>query len=245
MPQVAPLEEKHNTPYFLEKELFRERKFEKAFPATVKALAEQKEKGEEPDADLLYGYGVMLYFGYGCRKNRKEGMKILKQAWERGCSYADRVLAWMIFDNREFLFGHTAGILAALLLAPLCFTFGELTFSGTLLRGIAIFASAWFLIFNLFSVFWAGINKYFRYMGERLGMFIFSLLGVILGGTILCSFFILILSFFCRITPENRDLIAWILTFLFLAGGVGGFKIGKSAGGCIGQSTAETFISRD
>lgn len=245
MPQVALPEEKHNTPYFLEKELFRERKFERAFPATEKALQEQKEKGEEPDADLLYGLGVMLYFGYGCKRNRKSGMAYMKQAWERNCSYADRVLKWMIFDNREFLFGHIAGIVLALALAPFALTFGEMTVSGISLRAFAIFAAVWFLVFNLFSIVWAGLNRYFRYMGERMGMFIFSLLGVILGGLTVCSFFILILSFFCRITPDNRDFISWILTFLFLGGAVAGFKIGKSVGGCVGSSAAETFISRD
>lgn len=245
MPQVAPLEEKHNTPYFLEKELFRERKFAKAFPATEKALQLQKEKGEAPDGDLLYGYGIMLYFGYGCKRNKKEGMKYMLMAWENGCSYADRVLKWMKFDSREFFFGHITGIVLALLLAPLAFTFGELTFSGTLLRAIAIFIASWYLVFNLFSLVWAGINKYFRYMGERLGMFIFSLIGIVLGGMIVCSLFLLVISFFCRITPANRDFYSWILTFLFLGGGIVGFKVGKSAGGCIGSSTAETFISRD
>ena len=57
---------------FLAKELFNERKFEKAFPLTLEA--------DRNDPQIVYNLGFMYYFGKGVKCDRKKGAEFVRFA---------------------------------------------------------------------------------------------------------------------------------------------------------------------
>ena len=222
---------------FLAKELFNERKFDKAFPLTLEA--------DENDPQIVYNLGFMYYFGKGVKCDRKKGSCLVKKAGEMGCRYADKVHRWMIFDMRERFWGHLSGILIALAsLYPAWFA-GPSDILSAVSRLSATFIGTWYLTFNIFSIIFAACHKYFMYLGERLGMFFFSFIGVLGGGFILFLAYIIILSVANLITPERQTLISAIGTVIALFGAVAGFRIGRNVGACIGESTIQAITTHE
>lgn len=230
-------EHKVESKEFLAKELFNERKFDKAFPITLEA--------DQNDPQIVYNLGFMYYFGKGVRRDRKKGMLLVKKADEMGCKYADKVLRWMIFDMRELFWGHLAGILMGLLGMYFAISCGPMDVLSICTRLAATFIGSWYISFNIFSILFAAFNRYFMYLGERAGMFFFSFIGVIGGALLLFLVYIAILAMANVITPERQSLISAIGTIIALFGAVAGFRIGRSVGACIGESTIQAITTHE
>lgn len=230
-------EHKVESKEFLAKELFNERKFDKAFPLTLEA--------DQNDPQIVYNLGFMYYFGKGAKCDRKKGALLVRKADEMGCRYADKVLRWMIFDMRERFWGHLTGILAGLSTLYFAFSWGPPDILSVCTRLTAAFIGVWYLSFNIFSMIFAACNRYFMYLGERVGMFFFSFIGVIGGGFILFLAYIIILSVANLITPERQNLISAIGTVIALFGSIAGFRIGRNVGACIGESTIQAITTHE
>jgi TPR repeat protein len=71
-------EHKVESKEFLAKELFNERKFDKAFPITLEA--------DQNDPQIVYNLGFMYYFGKGVRRDRKKGMLLVKKRMRWGAN---------------------------------------------------------------------------------------------------------------------------------------------------------------
>lgn len=230
-------ENKVESKEFLAKELFNERKFDKAFPLTQEA--------DQSDPQIVYNLGFMYYFGKGVKSDRKKGVSYVKKADEMGCKYADKVLRWMIFDMRERFWGHLFGIIMGLISLYFAWNAGPHDLLSVCARLSATFIGTWYLFFNLFSIAFAAIHKYYMYLGERLGMFLFSFLGIIGGAFILFLAYIIILSIADVITKERQSLISAIGTVIALFGAVAGFRIGRNVGACIGESTIQSITTHE
>ena len=222
---------------FLAKELFNERKFEKAFPLTLEA--------DRNDPQIVYNLGFMYYFGKGVKCDRKKGAEFVRKADEMGCKHADDVLRWMIFDMRERFWGHLIGILAGIISLYFAWAWGPKDLLSVCTRFAAVFAGVWYLSFNLFSLVFAVCSKYFLYAGERAGMFLFSFLGVIGGGFLLFLAYIIVLAMANVITKENQSVISAIGTVIALFGACAGFRVGRSVGACVGESTIQAITTKD
>lgn len=230
-------EHKVESKEFLAKELFNERKFDKAFPITLEA--------DQNDPQIVYNLGFMYYFGKGVRRDRKKGMLLVKKADEMGCKYADKVLRWMIFDMRELFWGHLFGIVMGITGMYFAISCGPMDVLSICTRLAATFIGSWYISFNIFSILFAAFNRYFMYLGERAGMFFFSFIGVIGGTLLLFLVYIAILAMANVITPERQNLISAIGTIIALFGAVAGFRIGRSVGACIGESTIQAITTHE
>lgn len=230
-------EHKVESKEFLAKELFNERKFDKAFPITLEA--------DQSDPQIVYNLGFMYYFGKGVKCDRKKGSLLVKKADEMGCKYADKVLRWMIFDMRERFWGHLLSILAALACLYFAWSWGPQDLLSVLTRFTAAFIGAWYLFFNIFSMIFAACNRYFMYLGERAGMFFFSFIGIIGGGFLLFLAYIIILSMANVITQERQSVISAIGTVIAIIGAVTGFRVGRSVGACVGESTIQALTTHE
>ena len=230
-------EHKVESKEFLAKELFNERKFDKAFPITLEA--------DQNDPQIVYNLGFMYYFGKGVKCDRKKGAFLVKKADEMGCRYADKVLRWMIFDMRERFWGHLFGIVMGITGMYFAWTAGPADILSVCARLTVTFIGTWYLFFNIFSIIFAACNRYFMYLGERVGMFFFSFIGVIGGGLLLFLVYIAILAMANVITPERQSLISAIGTIIALFGAVAGFRIGRNVGACIGESTIQAITTHE
>ena len=75
-------EHKVESKEFLAKELFNERKFDKAFPLTLEA--------DQSDPQIIYNLGFMYYFGKGVKRDRKKGMLLVKKTYHEAIKVAVR-----------------------------------------------------------------------------------------------------------------------------------------------------------
>ena len=230
-------EHKVESKEFLAKELFNERKFDKAFPLTLEA--------DQSDPQIIYNLGFMYYFGKGVKRDRKKGMLLVKKADENGCKYADKVLRWMIFDMRELFWGHLFAILMGVVAMIFAYSAGPVDILSVCTRLTATFIASWYVFFNIFSILFAAANRYFMYLGERVGMFLFSFIGIVGGGLLLFIVYIAILAMADVIKPERQAMISAIGTVIALFGAVAGFRIGRNVGACIGESTIQAITTHE